>query len=274
MSRKLCVQIFKYLVYALLVINVYVFFSEEWRAAAVRFEGTIALGSIIEGFVASIDTAGWVVLLLLFELETSILSARQLSRQMTSAIHWLRIVCYALIVYAFYGYVAKLIYLQGAVALPGITDLCNLADMHWSYAIDLDEYLLLTIENCSALMNTAALYQLPGLRVVVFESGYIDIVRLAWVDVINAGVWLLVVIMLEADVHLHGKRAFNEKITKISAVVKFILYSTLLGAALYWGFKGDFIDFWDAFLWLVAFVFIELNVFGWHREPDFAPVRV
>ena len=41
---------------------------------------------------------------------------------------------------------------------------------------------------------------------------------------------------------------------------------TLLLAAIYWGFKGDFVDFWDAFLWLVAFVFIELNIFEWRRE--------
>ena len=29
---------------------------------------------------------------------------------------------------------------------------------------------------------------------------------------------------------------------------------------------GDFVDFWDAFLWLVAFAFIELNVLEWHQE--------
>ena len=32
------------------------------------------------------------------------------------------------------------------------------------------------------------------------------------------------------------------------------------------GFKGDFLDFWDAALWLFAFVFIELNVFEWQQE--------
>jgi hypothetical protein len=44
------------------------------------------------------------------------------------------------------------------------------------------------------------------------------------------------------------------------------IYATLLYAAIYWGIKGDFVDFWDAFLWLVAFVFIELNVFEWRQE--------
>ena len=51
--------------------------------------------------------------------------------------------------------------------------------------------------------------------------------------------------------------------------MKFVLYSTLLLAAIYWGFKGGFLDFWDAFLWLVAFVFIEMNVFEW-RAADHA----
>ena len=48
--------------------------------------------------------------------------------------------------------------------------------------------------------------------------------------------------------------------------LKIILYGTLVVAAIYWGFKGDFLDFWDAALWLFAFVFIELNVFEWQQE--------
>jgi hypothetical protein len=55
-------------------------------------------------------------------------------------------------------------------------------------------------------------------------------------------------------------------ILRVSNASKFALYSLLLLAAIYWGVKGDFVDFWDAFLWLVAFVFIELNVFEWRQE--------
>ena len=47
---------------------------------------------------------------------------------------------------------------------------------------------------------------------------------------------------------------------------KFILYGLLLLAAIYWTVKGDFVDSWDAYLWLIAFVFIELNVFDWRQE--------
>ena len=93
-----------------------------------------------------------------------------------------------------------------------------------------------------------------------------DILALAWVDVINAGVWLIVVIVLEVDVQLQDKNRFEGRALRLSNGMKVILYSVLFLAAVYWGFKGDFVDFWDAFLWLVAFFFIELNVVEWRQE--------
>jgi hypothetical protein len=50
--------------------------------------------------------------------------------------------------------------------------------------------------------------------------------------------------------------------------MKNVLYSILLFAAIYWGIFGDFLEFWDAFLWIVAFVFIEMNLFDWKKETD------
>jgi hypothetical protein len=58
-----------------------------------------------------------------------------------------------------------------------------------------------------------------------------------------------------------------------SNAFKVVLYSSLFIAAIYWGVKGDFIDFWDALLWLIAFVFIELNVFEWRQEAKEATLQ-
>jgi hypothetical protein len=55
-------------------------------------------------------------------------------------------------------------------------------------------------------------------------------------------------------------------VLKLSTISKFILYATLFLAAGYWSVKGDFVDSWDAWLWLIAFIFIELNVFDWRHE--------
>ncbi|MDH3431917.1 MAG: hypothetical protein OEQ14_18100, partial [Gammaproteobacteria bacterium] len=100
----------------------------------------------------------------------------------------------------------------------------------------------------------------------VDADGLTAITILAWVDVINAAVWLLVVLVLELDVQLQERDRYEGFALRLSNIVKVILYTTLLLAAIYWGVKGDFVDFWDAFLWLVAFVFIELNVFEWRKE--------
>ncbi len=105
---------------------------------------------------------------------------------------------------------------------------------------------------------------------VVDAEGLRDIRYLAWVDVINAAVWLLVVLVLEIDVRLQEHNRYEGLALISSNAIKVLLYFLLLLAAIYWGFKGDFVDFWDAFLWLVAFVFIELNVFEWRQEEQAA----
>jgi hypothetical protein len=50
-----------------------------------------------------------------------------------------------------------------------------------------------------------------------------------------------------------------------------MLYFMLFAAAGYWGFEGDFLDFWDAILWLFAFFVIERNVISWREEAGSVP---
>jgi hypothetical protein len=55
-------------------------------------------------------------------------------------------------------------------------------------------------------------------------------------------------------------------VLQVAKYLKFVLYTTLFAAAAYWGVAGDLLDFWDAALWLFAFIFVELNVFEWQYE--------
>lgn len=265
-NRDRIFQLFKYSVYALLTLNIYLFFVEEWAASPHRFADGLAISEIIEAFAATIDTAAWVILLLMFELETYVLEDRHMSKRVTWTLHGLRIFCYVFIVYAAYGYLVKLIYLHGAAPLPGVSDICTLVDGQWAYAVDFDEYQILTAANCGSFSAANSFLQYPGVLAVVDQAGLVDIIRLAWVDVINSQVWLLVVLVLEIDVRLQERHKLEGLLLRFSNISKYILYSLLFLAAIYWGIKGDFVDFWDAFLWLVAFIFIELNVFEWRQE--------
>lgn len=265
-SRDNVFLFFKWTVYALLALNAYFFFDDEWAASAHRFAGGIALGDIIEGFAASIDNTAWVILLLLFELETYVIDDEKFTKRVAWTLHGLRAVCYVVIVYAFYGYLAKYLFMLGATPLPDVSDLCSLVAEQWAYAVTLDDYEALTTANCGSMSSATTFHQLPGITAVVDSQGLTDIARLAGVDVINAIVWLLIVALLEVDVRLQEANKLEGRILRFSTASKFVLYTVILLAAIYWGIKSDFVDFWDAFLWLVAFAFIELNLFEWRQE--------
>jgi hypothetical protein len=245
--------------------NVYWFFAEEFLAAKVQFPNGVGAAVMIEAYAATIDTAAWVVLLLMFELETYVLEDEHFTPPVTWSLHGLRAVCYAFIVYAFYGYLENLFSLDGMTPIANVSDLCALAG-DWSYSTTLDEYTEITAANCNTFSTASSFLSFNNMQAVVDLEGQKEIIGLAWVDVINSAVWLLVVVVLEIDVRLQEKNRYEGAVLYASNVIKFVLYTALLFAAIYWGFNGDFVDFWDAFLWLVAFIFIELNVFEWRQE--------
>ena len=76
----------------------------------------------------------------------------------------------------------------------------------------------------------------------------------------------MVVLVLEIDVRLQEHDKLQGTALQVSNALKYILYSILMLALVYWGIDGDFVDSWDAFLWLLAFFFIELNVVEWRLE--------
>ena len=261
-------QLFKYAVYAMLALNIYWFWREEFLAATVQFPNGINLSTLIDGYAATIDTAAWVVLLLMFELETYVLEDHHYSRTVTWTLHIVRVLCYSFIVYAFYGYIVNLTFLLQASQLGGVSDLCSLVGNGWSYAIDIDEYTQITAANCATFSDAGTFLRFDGIYAVVDADGFGAIKNLAWIDVINSAVWLLVVLILEIDVWLQERNRLEGAALRISNAFKVVFYGTLLFTATFWGIKGDFVDFWDAFLWLVAFVFIELNVFEWRQEVN------
>ena len=118
------------------------------------------------------------------------------------------------------------------------------------------------------MLADQALFQLNGQQVLGSASDWVSIQWLAWVDVINSATWVAVVNILEVDVWLQLRGRLQGSIVSASKIIKLFLYSILFAAAAYWGLLGDFLDFWDAFMWLVAFVFIEMNLFQWQAETD------
>lgn len=258
-------QAFKYLIYTLLAYNVVLFFQEESLASEITFAAGFSFTNVIEAFSATIDTAAWVLLLLLFELETYTLDDEKITGWTKRAMHSFRIFCYFFIVYAFYGYTTK-IGLVLDFSLSDFSDVCNLSG-DFKYMESLNDYVQIGKDSCHEyIIEGANLYQHNSLSIVVNEEDLFTTQALAWVDVINAGAWLVVVFMLEYDVRVQLGKYSSDFWFKYSHIIKGVVYSILLAASIFWGFEGSFVDFWDSFLWLVAFFLIELNVFEWQAE--------
>ncbi len=263
-NGRVLYQLFKYSIYILLSLNIFLFFGEEWLATRLEYPQGITGSEFFKAYAATIDTAAWVILLLMFELETYVLEDRHFTRTVTLSLHTLRAVCY--LFSAFYGYIVDAIYVYQTSPLAGVSDLCTLVGQNWSYATTFGEYAEITASNCASFSELGTFVRFDGVNAVVDQPGLAGIHFLAMVDVVNAGVWLLVVLLLEIDVRLQEKNRFEGLALYLSTVAKVVLYSILALAVVAWMVTGDFVDWWDAFLWLVAFVFIELNVVEWRHE--------
>lgn len=261
--------VFKTAVYLALTANIGFFFQDEWQAATHLLRSEVSAASVLEAFAATIDTTAWVVLLLMFELETHQLDDSRLTPAVNRWLILVRALCYGFIVFAFIGYVMKGFSLLNVVPVS-VGALCDLAASGYQQMVDPDEFLPLAVAGCatSALATTGALMVNHDDLWVVTLTDWSELKRLALVDVSNSATWILIVIMLEFEVRIGLWRELPARVTALIKPTKIALYTLLILFAAFWGFAGSVLDFWDAFLWTVAFVFIERNVFVWEQELE------
>jgi len=84
-----------------------------------------------------------------------------------------------------------------------------------------------------------------------------------WLDAINLGLWVAVVILLEFNVRAEHARPWFMAIT-------FMLYAGLAVLVVAWAWRGEWFDAYDALLWLIAFFTIEINVLKGHERRKLA----
>lgn len=112
-----------------------------------------------------------------------------------------------------------------------------------------------------------AVRALAAASIVVAVVGYA--LERVWLDFANEMVWLGVIALLELEVRLPASAV---RLHRLRRMVAAAFYLALVGFLLTWAAMGfgdedpraAWLDTWDALLWLVAFVAIELNVFGFN----------
>ena len=128
------------------------------------------------------------------------------------------------------------------------------------------DYQEITSDNCRALSDDSAFYQVRGEVSVIGESTLAHIRFMGWINIINAFVWLIVVFLIEVEVWLQTEDRFSSGTLSVARHVKSFFYLILIGDGIIWSFTGYPLYAWDAFMWIFGFWAIELNLAEWERD--------
>lgn len=84
-----------------------------------------------------------------------------------------------------------------------------------------------------------------------------------WLDALNTGLWIMVVVLLEFE--LRRPRDALRHAVWFGALVTAV-YAALAALVVVWAGRGEWLDAYDALLWLLAFATIELDVLRFARR--------
>ena len=200
----------------------------------------------------------------MFELETYALSDKAWKGWVAHTVRGVRLFCYALIAHSLYAYSVAIIDLKPTLPVEGISDLCMMTDDNVSYVYNL-EYRFVTAETCSDLSGDSLFFWAS--EGVVTDASGLQLERdLASVDLLEAVVWLLILLVIEMLVRLQGRGVSNGPLIAAGNVVQMMLYLALLTVGVYWATLSHWLYFWDELLWIGGFAAIEMNLSDWRGE--------
>ena len=241
------------------MVNLFYYLYEDVKAYLYLAPGA-TLFDVLEAFAVSIDYVAWMVLIVLFEMETSAKTKDRFTGARKWVIAGLTVACYGVIVYAVYGYVAAL---GDAYNYEPIESrpACYFANTGFAYVSLAARPIELTHENCSEFAGKE-IFKSPKDNLIATEANLRALKKLSWVDVFNSNAWLIIVLLFQVELSLEQLNKLTKRRLTVVMAWKGFAYLVLMGCAIYWTVYSAFIDYWDAWLWLLAFILIDLNMLG------------
>jgi hypothetical protein len=264
-GRPSAFQLFKYAVFAIVLVNLCFYLAED-VTAFLYLDENAPFSEILETFAVTIDYSAWMILIVLLEIETTVRARDALHGVRRWTIVGLTAVCYGVLLFPAYSYVAWLIETYRFEPMPGEA-VCGLVEDTFAYLDASARPIELTAENCRAFADEQV-YKAPSDHLVATRANLTANQWLAWVDVANAVAWLLVILIFQIEIFLDQLEKLTRPWLVFCTGTKVLLYLVLAGNALYWTIYSNFIDYWDAWIWLVAFVLIDMNLLGMEGEDS------
>jgi hypothetical protein len=260
-------QIVKWVVYALLIVNWGFYIAEDWDRAVHTQDQSSTLFEWVREFATSIDESAWFILLFMLELETYVLEDDTLDSWVGKAIHGIRLVCFLMILHTVYAFAVAVVEIEPTVPLENATSLCDLVDEDFSYVYNLD-YTEITEESCGGLSDADQFYRVGNDPVAATLDGLQLERRLAWSDLVEVIMWLVVIAAIELVVRLQERNITEGTAITIANRTKLGAYLVLFALAAWWGSLTHWLYTWDTFVWIAGFAAIEMNISEWRDEIE------
>jgi len=259
-------QAIKWTVYTLLIINwIYYIFEDANRAAHVLHSGSTFLDWTSE-FATSIDESAWFILLFMFELETYIVDDEHWKGWNAHVVRGVRLFCFALIAHTIFAFAVVVVDLKPTIAVENdVSSLCDMLNDEVSFVYNL-EYTEVNEQTCDSLSSASQFYWLADDPIVSDMAG-LELERdLAWADLAEAIIWLLILLAIETTVRLQGRGVTGGPLLSVSNAASKIMYLSLIAIGIYWASLSHWLYLWDEIVWIMGFAAIEMNISQWHDE--------
>ncbi len=258
-------QAVKWTVYALLIINFAFYVLEDWNRAVYTLHAGSALLDWAGEFATSIDESAWFLLLIMFELETYVVDDEDWTGWVAHTVRGVRLFAYVLLAHTVYAFVIVVMSLRPTVAVENVSNLCEIVNSNVSYVYNL-EYTRVSEQTCGGLSNESQFYWLAEDSIVSDMAGLELERNLAWADLAEVVIWLLILLAIEIVVRLQGRGVTDGVIISTANTLKFLLYSSLIALSIYWASLSHWLYVWDELVWIGGFAAIEMNVSQWRNE--------
>jgi len=259
-------QIIKIVVYTLLLVNFVHYVINDITVAGHTVHAGWKWHDWTAAFATTMDEAAWFLLLLLFELETYLLSDEAFTTTRVRVMQALRVLCILFIAHTVVAFGNYLLELGKATELVE-TSPCELVDRDLSFARNL-QYQEIDGETCAAIDAAGTLFLFDQQQLVTDEAGMRVEWELAWADFAEVVLWLFILAMIEIMVHLQEKGITTGPALRSAQTLNAVLYGVLWLIAAYWAYRGHYVFAWDEALWILGFMAIGMNLSEWRKEIE------
>jgi len=242
----------------LLSINFCFYLMEDFGVASQVLRGGGTWLQWTNEFSTSLDVFGWLGLLMVFELDTYLLSDENAERALIRwSLNAIRLICYVLLIHTVVARVTDMMEYVGVEKANGVTSLCQLAEQEFSFTEN-NIYTPVNASNCNDLAQGQDFYLLKK-KVVTDKDGYSLEGTNLWIDLQDVLLWLLIIAAIEMKVYLQNRGITEGRMLMLAHVAKFF-YGVLFIHAGFWIYTGHWLWAWDQSLWIMGFWAIENNL--------------